>query len=263
MNTWITIQELRKRDVDATGYMRLEFAIRRELGQRVQQEMEFANVVSFYNTAPGPMTYEIRSSPNEGFQAYTLQPGEWRNHWSRGPEAWLEIRFDADPSGMTRLATQRVNYNRVYSPGDPDVRLGHPYWFTLANNGRDLVVTDEMPQNNQVESMFVARPDFNPQQPVQQPAPQGPQRPRRLGVQIQPVDVGNGELGLQLISVGAGSPAQRAGLEVGDVIVRVDGVRVRSPEELLKALDQSTGNPNLKVLNVRNGQYVELKASFD
>jgi S1-C subfamily serine protease len=77
------------------------------------------------------------------------------------------------------------------------------------------------------------------------------------------VDVGNGELGLQLISVGAGSPAQRAGLEVGDVIVRVDGVRVRSPEELLKALDQSTGNPNLKVLNVRNGQYVELKASFD
>ena len=263
MNNWAQLQEFRTLNLDVTGFARLDNAIRNELGQRQQEEMAFANVVSFYNPTSQPFAFEIRSAPNERFQSVSLQPGTWGRFWSRGPEARFEVRYDADLSGMTRIAAQVVEYNRVFSPDDPDMRLGHPYWFALANNGRELMLTDEMPPNNEVENVYVARPDFNPQPPFQQPVPQKPARPRRLGVQIQPVDVGNGELGLQLVSVGDGSPAQRAGLEVGDVIVRVDGTRVRSPEELVRALDQSTGNPLLKVLNVRNRQYVELTASFD
>jgi serine protease DegQ len=61
--------------------------------------------------------------------------------------------------------------------------------------------------------------------------------------------------------VGAGSPADKAGLQSGDVITEVDGKAVASPEDLIVAIRDHKPGDTMKVTYVRDGksQTVEVK----
>lgn len=85
-----------------------------------------------------------------------------------------------------------------------------------------------------------------------------------LGVGIQPVNLPAGvaqslgqETGVLLISVEAGSPADQAGLILGDTLVQVDGQPVRSVDELMTLLSGDRVGKTLAIKVVRAG---ELKA---
>ena len=71
----------------------------------------------------------------------------------------------------------------------------------------------------------------------------------RLGVWIEPVSQWNGQSwipsGLRIIGVNPGSPAERAGIQTGNVVTSVNGIRVTRPEDLLRALDNSGGRATL------------------
>ena len=59
---------------------------------------------------------------------------------------------------------------------------------------------------------------------------------------------------LQITSVSPGSPADKAGLERGDVLVKADGKRLRSPADLRDALDGAY-EVELVIINCRTGKY--------
>jgi serine protease DegQ len=92
-------------------------------------------------------------------------------------------------------------------------------------------------------------------------------RPRRgyLGVAGQAVRLGDRqrgsdgpERGVLLVGVAAGSPADAAGLLVGDILIEFDGQPVTSPERLLDALSSDRVGHALPLRILRGGTAVSL-----
>jgi len=88
-----------------------------------------------------------------------------------------------------------------------------------------------------------------------------------LGVQCEPVTdalrrgwgLPLGESGAFVTNVANNSPAAAAGIKVGDVIVAFAGRRVRSPEDLAAAVQQSPLQQELDVLLSERGQLIPKK----
>ena len=249
----LIIRELQSLELNHAGFSLLLWATRQELAQREQADTDFKHVIVVRNYTTQPVSFEFRFSANEPFRSTTLKPNEWRGYSSTHRDIAPAIRFSGDRQNPHTLNVQRLNARLIYAPGEPDYRLGYPYWLTVGENQRFLTITNEAP-------LFpLSMPTDSDASSTSNPNT----APRRLGIQIQAVDVGNGELGLQILGIGDDSVARRAGLEVGDTIVRVDGVRVVSPETLEKALKAAGSTAKLRVLNVRNQQYVELQVEFE
>ena len=96
------------------------------------------------------------------------------------------------------------------------------------------------------------------------PPPAGtlPSRPL-LGIMYRPIVLENGFLGMRVVQVVPGSPAQRVGLEPGDVIVRVEGRSFVTPNDMCLDLRSSNGRPVLTVFRVRYGQHVNIITPLD
>jgi putative serine protease PepD len=72
-----------------------------------------------------------------------------------------------------------------------------------------------------------------------------------LGVSTAPTASGGGaEVG----SVNGGSPAQRAGAEIGDIVVEVDGARINQPEDSATAIADNRPGDRITMKVRRNGQ---------
>jgi membrane-associated protease RseP (regulator of RpoE activity) len=77
----------------------------------------------------------------------------------------------------------------------------------------------------------------------------------RLGVQIEPVARWTGKswvlFGLRIVGVSPGSPAERAGIQTGNVLTSVNGSQVTSLQDLLRALENSGGQATLVLYDGR------------
>jgi S1-C subfamily serine protease len=60
-----------------------------------------------------------------------------------------------------------------------------------------------------------------------------------------------GSRGILLNSVEAGSPASRAGLRAGDIVVKLDGWRVESLDDLFRILSADTVGKSLELAYLR------------
>jgi putative serine protease PepD len=74
-----------------------------------------------------------------------------------------------------------------------------------------------------------------------------------LGVSTEDVDAGNGAA---IAEVRAGTPAERAGLEAGDVVTAIDGDEITSADELRRAIDAQEPGDEVE-LSVRRGDGTE------
>lgn len=72
------------------------------------------------------------------------------------------------------------------------------------------------------------------------------------------VTLGTADQGVRVASVVAGSPAEKAGLKQGDVIVRVDGNRVRQPSDVVRALSDVKAGEQVTLTVLRNGQELDV-----
>jgi S1-C subfamily serine protease len=76
---------------------------------------------------------------------------------------------------------------------------------------------------------------------------------RSLGLSAEPVSLGQ-RTALKVVAVEPESPAAKAGLEPGDVIVEANDIPITGVEQLAAALRKSGSVLNLTVRNVRNNQ---------
>ena len=80
-----------------------------------------------------------------------------------------------------------------------------------------------------------------------------------LGISIRTVDETlskklNMEQGLYVVEVNAFSPAEKAGLKAGDLIVKVDGQRVKTFDELKEIKNSKSEGDTIKLEVIRDGQ---------
>lgn len=97
----------------------------------------------------------------------------------------------------------------------------------------------------------------------------GKMRQGFLGVGAQPVRLQQSiaeqtgqETGLLLVGVETGSPAEKSGLFIGDIIVALDGQAVRHLDELLALLNGDRVGKTVPVHVVRGGQVQELSVTI-
>jgi membrane-associated protease RseP (regulator of RpoE activity) len=76
-----------------------------------------------------------------------------------------------------------------------------------------------------------------------------------LGVRCQRVSIGR-DIGLKVTNVSPGSPAAKAGLELGDVLTKVGRLRVESEDQLAEAYRNSRGDFWVTVRDVNSGREV-------
>ena len=81
-----------------------------------------------------------------------------------------------------------------------------------------------------------------------------------LGVGIQ--DSPSGDAGAYVAQVTAGSGAEKAGVQQGDLIVAVDGKAVASPADLSAAITSHQPGDTITVQVVRDGKTIDLKATL-
>jgi serine protease Do len=109
----------------------------------------------------------------------------------------------------------------------------------------ELVVGDAV--NNRPD---VPAAPANPS-PAPAPSPSGERRP--LGISAEPVTLGQ-RTAMKIIKVVPGSPAEKAGIEPGDVIVAVNDVPITGAEALSAALRKSGPDLRLTVRDTRTGR---------
>lgn len=71
-----------------------------------------------------------------------------------------------------------------------------------------------------------------------------------------------GRAGARVAQVQDGTPAARAGLQVGDVVVAVDGERVDSAEALVAQVRERTAGEEVTLTVLRDGRSIEVKAEL-
>jgi serine protease Do len=120
----------------------------------------------------------------------------------------------------------------------------------------ELTASTEQPPANEPPPAANNRPDVLP--PNRRPSSAGTSK--SIGISAEPVTVGR-RTGMKVIRVEPGSPAQQAGIEIGDVIVAANGVPVTGVEVLSAVLKKSGPSLMVTVRDTRTGrdQPVEIK----
>lgn len=116
----------------------------------------------------------------------------------------------------------------------------------------------------------------DPQAPPEPPAPPSPPGIRMmmaggsyLGVGVQEVTANrakelklNEERGVEVTNVSEGSPAEKAGLQKGDVVLEYQGQRVEGTEQFVRFVRETPAGRNVKMLVSRNGQNQTIMATI-
>ena len=79
-------------------------------------------------------------------------------------------------------------------------------------------------------------------------------RGAQLGVRVSDVDVKDAASGVRIDEVNQDSPAEKAGLREGDVVVEYDGERVRSARQFTRLVQETPDGRTVKIAVLRNGQ---------
>jgi serine protease Do len=79
-------------------------------------------------------------------------------------------------------------------------------------------------------------------------------RGAQLGVRVSNVDVNAATGGVRIDEVNQDSPAEKAGLREGDVVVEYDGERVRSARQFTRLVQETPDGRTVKIAVLRNGQ---------
>jgi S1-C subfamily serine protease len=100
-----------------------------------------------------------------------------------------------------------------------------------------------------------------PQTP--QPAPTPAPPARTLGVKLEQVRLGLRTTAVRVTEVQEGSPAAKAGIEPGDVLLSADGTPAETPDQFIAVVQKSGPVLNLKVFDPRTRREVPVQVHFE
>ena len=86
-------------------------------------------------------------------------------------------------------------------------------------------------------------------------------RGRRLGVMVQDLEATDKRGGVRIDSVDRDSPAEKAGLQSGDVVVEYDGERVRSARQFTRLVQETPEGRQVPLAVLRDGKRHTLSAT--
>jgi putative serine protease PepD len=86
-------------------------------------------------------------------------------------------------------------------------------------------------------------------------------KPHYLGV--KPDLSASSVAGVRLSAISPGSPAEKAGLQIGDIIVKLGTVAINNPEDLSVALKSTTPGRPAEVLYLRQGKEYRTQVSLE
>jgi S1-C subfamily serine protease len=88
-----------------------------------------------------------------------------------------------------------------------------------------------------------------------------PPKPHYLGA--EPDLSASSISGVRLSAINPGSPAEKAGLQVGDIIVKLGTVAIKNPEDFIVALKSTTPNRPAEVIYLRQGKESRTQVSLE
>jgi serine protease Do len=86
-------------------------------------------------------------------------------------------------------------------------------------------------------------------------------RGSRLGVMVQDLDAAEKASGVKVDSVDRDSPAEKAGLKAGDIVVEYDGERVRSARQFTRLVQETPEGRQVPLAVMRDGKRQALTAT--
>ncbi len=88
-----------------------------------------------------------------------------------------------------------------------------------------------------------------------------PPKPHYLGAEPDPS--ASSVAGVRLRAIKPGSPAETAGLQVGDIIVKLGAVAIKNPDDLTVALKSTTPGRPAEVIYLRGGKELGTQVSLE
>lgn len=210
---------------------------------------------------------------NSYVQPRYVQPGSVQPQWpqtqfpqTQWPQTqWPQTQWPqptSPPQGQTAFRPTYPPQNNPPQnnpPSSGNLPAGAVPHYRQTADGR--LIPDGYTLNGVKYAGNSTQPNYPPYNPPQDLGP-GPD-PNRPLVGPQPNEAVMGLVGtmvygdgLRIDSVAPGMTAANMGLERGDVILGVNGVRVRDIQQFRNLLTNSGGAINLTVRNVRNGQVI-------
>ena len=157
----------------------------------------------------------------------------------RLPQVGIEPGSAAERAGLKSFdVILSVQGRAVESMADLE-----PLFFDRARSGLMLLVTYQRPRDAAFGFAAVATLEPRSAQIV----PEAPTRPGHYDFGLRPAD-------LYIHDVESGSPAARAGLEPGDVLVSLDGAALGAWEMFTQALEERPEDEHLVTWRTRSGE---------
>ena len=88
-----------------------------------------------------------------------------------------------------------------------------------------------------------------------------PPKPHYLGAEPDPS--ASSISGVRLSAINPGSPAEKAELQVGDIIVMLGSVAIKNPEDLIVALKSTTPGRPAQIVYLRQGKESRTKVTLE
>jgi len=154
---------------------------------------------------------------------------------------------------VTRIEAESPGARAGFKAGDRILSIdGHPVWSRRRFDG----LLETYPAGSRVK-VLVGRGEER----AEIAAVLDPQAPGRLGVTVKPAGGERG--GVRITELAAGAPAIQSGLQVGDVIRRLNGQRLQTVADLHQAIETRVAGDTVTLVIERDGRREEKTIRLD
>jgi len=167
---------------------------------------------------------------------------------SKKPKELVKLyytRNEKESSVQVTLGERKNMQTKVFTfKGSPKIGKGFTIPDMLENLGEEMVIIENSEEDHQ-QMMPGMPPRFKPNNQFENSFP----HQKKLGIKIQDLEEGEG---VKVISIEKESAAEKAGLQKGDILVSIGGIKVDNTDEARQQL-RPTPSKNSYIIKAKRG----------